>query len=366
MRREPPHPLQHSLLLDYDPPANLASCADSVLLWHATSLNSSYVCGLLIEQVSMASSNPSAHREALGRLRPTPGQLQTSSADSRTQRFSWQETPLEAQRPTFQEFSSPTNSTIDESPISPRDGYQPFQSLPQAPASVQQPIEKPPVERTGSPYNLPTTGETHPAYFAPVADEPKRQHPEAAQPSSIAATNSEKTQEMAKSPQQYPTLNGHQNQSKGSAHVSKSDIDRSALVYNPSSLAGPNAALENHRPGQAAHPNATIEPEWKHGLCEVDTLCCIGLCCPCIIYGKTQYRITRKTQKQDPTNMLGYETCNGSCGLMALACGFQCELRNIVFYPEHDLQLIQGSSPPFNVRASGSYTTFTEALAPTV
>ncbi|KAL8948719.1 MAG: hypothetical protein Q9222_005114 [Ikaeria aurantiellina] len=278
----------------------------------------------------MASSNPSAGKEALGRVRPTPGQLQTNNTNDRTQRFSWQETPLEAQRPTFQQFSSPTNSTIDESPISPRDGYQPFQGVPQVPANFQQPVEKPPIERTTSPYNLPNPRETHPAYFAPVVDEPKR---EAVQPSSTTGAKSEKMQEVTKSPQQYPALGGQQNQSKDSAYVSKPDNDRSTLIYNPSSLAGPNAAVENHKPGQVAHPNATIEPEWKHGLCEIDTLCCIGLCCPCIVYGKTQYRISRKTQKEDPTNMLGYETCNGSCGLMALACGFQCEWHGTPSYP---------------------------------
>ena len=43
-----------------------------------------------------------------------------------------------------------------------------------------------------------------------------------------------------------------------------------------------------------------------------------------MVYGKTMYRLTRKAQKQDPTDLLGYESCNGACGLMAAACGFQC------------------------------------------
>ena len=66
-----------------------------------------------------------------------------------------------------------------------------------------------------------------------------------------------------------------------------------------------------------------VDPHWKHGLCEPDALCCLGLFCPCIVYGKTMYRLSRRTQKQDPTDLLGYESCNGSCGLMAVACGLQ-------------------------------------------
>jgi hypothetical protein len=90
-------------------------------------------------------------------------------------------------------------------------------------------------------------------------------------------------------------------------------------------LLGPNGApLDSHRPGQVSHPNAIVNPHWKHGLCEPDTLCCLGIICPCMVYGKTMYRLSRKAQKQDPTDLLGYESCNGSCGLFAVACGFQC------------------------------------------
>jgi Cys-rich protein (TIGR01571 family) len=43
--------------------------------------------------------------------------------------------------------------------------------------------------------------------------------------------------------------------------------------------------------------------------------------CPCIIYGKTQYRLTQRADKKDPTNMLGYTAVNGSCAAFALLCG---------------------------------------------
>ncbi|KAL8705677.1 MAG: hypothetical protein Q9201_001197 [Fulgogasparrea decipioides] len=274
----------------------------------------------------MASSEPSARERIVPRVRPTQGHLlQTENLNNRSQRFSWQNTPLEAQLPTFQQFSSPTNSTIDESPISPRDGYQNFSSIPYGQAQSQFRVEKPPVERTGSPYNLPGLHETHPAYFAPIVEETKPRQPESQPPAIPSTAELGKVREPVKSPPPAFSPNNVAQDRKDSPQVVKPDTDRSTLVYNPNSLAGPNAAVENHRPGQVAHPNAAIEPEWKHGLCEVDTLCCVGLCCPCIVYGKTQYRISRKTQKKDPTNMLGYDSCNGSCGLMALACGFQCE-----------------------------------------
>lgn len=257
-----------------------------------------------------------------GSREPTRSYIQTNNltVNDRTQRFSWQETPLDLRRPSVQQ-SSPTNSSIDESPL---DGHNTLPSIPQVPTQSQYPVEKPPVAHTGSPYNVPELNQTHPAYFAPVVDQDKLPPPRPAQPSTMSVTASQKEEEKKKSPS--PPFAPHDaSEHKESPQPVKPESDRSTLVYNPHSLAGPNAAVENHRPGQVAHPNAAIDPEWKHGLCEVDTLCCIGLCCPCIVYGKTQYRISRKTQKEDPTNLLGYQSCNGSCGSMALACGFQCK-----------------------------------------
>ncbi|KAJ6119985.1 hypothetical protein N7523_004265 [Penicillium sp. IBT 18751x] len=83
-----------------------------------------------------------------------------------------------------------------------------------------------------------------------------------------------------------------------------------------------------HQPGQIMHPDQEVQGgNWTHGLCECSNIgtCCLGLTCPCILYGKTQYRLSMKSKKGDPTNMLGYETCNGSCTGMALLCGCQCK-----------------------------------------
>jgi Cys-rich protein (TIGR01571 family) len=83
-----------------------------------------------------------------------------------------------------------------------------------------------------------------------------------------------------------------------------------------------------HQPGQTTHPNQEIKGGgWSNGLCEFSNfgICCLGLLCPCILYGRTQHRLSMKSRKEDPTNMLGYETCNGSCTAMGLLCGCQCK-----------------------------------------
>ncbi|KAL9058884.1 MAG: hypothetical protein Q9206_001717 [Seirophora lacunosa] len=211
----------------------------------------------------MAFGDPAAPGRAQGRARPTPGQLQTGETHTRNQRFSWLETPLEVQRPTFQQFSSPANSIIDESPISPPDAYQNWHTHQQAHALPSLTEQKAHPERPGSPYNFPAPTETHPAYFAPVVEETQPAQSELRQP---VATDTKETLEDVKSSINAPTPKPLSHPRKESAVVLKPDGDGSTLVYNPKSLAGPNAALENHRPGQAAHPNAAVEPEWKHGL----------------------------------------------------------------------------------------------------
>lgn len=62
---------------------------------------------------------------------------------------------------------------------------------------------------------------------------------------------------------------------------------------------------------------------WKHSLfsCADTTTCFTGLFCPCILYGKTQYRLGLRSENKDPTNMLGYSVFNGSCAAFAVLCG---------------------------------------------
>ncbi|KAL4930922.1 DUF614 domain protein [Aspergillus undulatus] len=87
-----------------------------------------------------------------------------------------------------------------------------------------------------------------------------------------------------------------------------------------------------HQPGQISHPNQQIKGGgWSHGLCDCSSIgtCCLGFLCPCTLYGRTQHRLSMRSRKEDPTNMLGYETCNGSCTAMALLCGCQWLLATI-------------------------------------
>lgn len=251
---------------------------------------------------------------------PTP--LQTSLDAHRDMRYSYTETPTEFQRPVFEQFS-PADSMIEESPIAPPYGHR--TTLAERAMNAHfQPVTAA-VPHTDRPHIAQPLHEVHPAHFAPYdepAPQPKQPHhpqvPQSPGPLPI------KIQEEPTTPQVATIYNSEQERRRLGSPRLAPDTDQRTLVYNPNSLAGPNVAHETHRPGQVSHPNGAVEPKWKHGLCEIDTLCCTGIFCPCIVYGKTQYRLSRKAQKQEPTDLLGYDSCNSSCGIMAVACGLQC------------------------------------------
>jgi Cys-rich protein (TIGR01571 family) len=98
-------------------------------------------------------------------------------------------------------------------------------------------------------------------------------------------------------------------------------------VFSPDAAHGPNGLdFSLHQPGQIAHPNMESKSshEWTHSLCacgpDVST-CLTGLACPCILYGRTSYRLSQKSAKKDPTDMLGHTATNGHCMIMGLSCG---------------------------------------------
>ncbi|KAL4901627.1 hypothetical protein BDW74DRAFT_170078 [Aspergillus multicolor] len=110
-----------------------------------------------------------------------------------------------------------------------------------------------------------------------------------------------------------------------------------------------------HQPGQISHPNQQIQGGgWSHGLCDCSSIgtCCLGFVCPCILYGRTQHRLSKRSKKEDPTNMLGYETCNGSCTAMSLLCGCQWLLATIQHTRTRRAYGIQGSIASDCVRAT--------------
>ena len=281
-----------------------------------------------MDQESRHTAPPTASRAS-----PRP-QVDTQNIN-RGPRFSYMATPAEAQRPTFQQQPkaqwqppSPTNSDIQESPLTA--GTQAtYQAFPNDSAPSSYPVEKAPIERTESPYNFPPPHEVHPAHFAPLAEhqsQPKHQsHAPAQQLLAPSTIRNDKTGGDQKLPPgsrpAVPLVPDHD--PFAARGPGRSHVEPKTPMYHPDSLAGPNAAADAHRPGQVGHPNSSVNPQWKHGLCEVDTTCCIGVVCPCMIYGKTQYRLSQKAKKRDGTDLLGYDACNGSCALMAVACGFQ-------------------------------------------
>ena len=259
-----------------------------------------------------------------GAMRTPP--LQTASNDVQPQtRYSFMETPDEMEISTFQpyhQFSSPTNSTIDESPISPASPSRGLPTYPQISHTITTsslPVEK---AQTEPPQEM------HPAFYAPYQEAQPAQQPAHTQKPAVPESPGPipiKFQEMPHHHARETTITEFLPPPTSEQEEPKPGMGRHNTIYNPDSLQGPNVDLERtHRPGQVSHPNSNVEPHWKNGMCEPDTLCCMGLVCPCMVYGKTMYRLSRKAQKQDPTDLLGYESCNGSCGLMAAACGFQC------------------------------------------
>lgn len=98
-------------------------------------------------------------------------------------------------------------------------------------------------------------------------------------------------------------------------------------VFSPDAMSGPNGLdFSLHQPGQIRHPNMDLgsSKDWKHGLCactpDVST-CLTGLFCPCILSGRTAYRLSQKSKKADATDLLGHSATNSHCLAMSLACG---------------------------------------------
>ncbi|KNG46638.1 PLAC8-domain-containing protein [Stemphylium lycopersici] len=96
-------------------------------------------------------------------------------------------------------------------------------------------------------------------------------------------------------------------------------------VFSPDAAHGPNGLdFAAHQPGQIAHPNMESENsrEWQNSLCACSpepSTCLTGLFCPCILYGRTSYRLSQKSAKNDPTDMLGHSSTNGHCIVMGLS-----------------------------------------------
>ena len=279
----------------------------------------------------MASTGPGQGTGPPGRRTQPKGTppLQTSSQQTPDVRYSFTDTPMEMQRPSYNHpLSSPTNSTIDESPISPA-------STSRFPPSYSEGEHPPPVSAEKSQVQSPQ--DVHPAFFAPYRDHTTPQQPQHVRrvEQSDSPTKAPLSPYATSGPVVLTSLGGTNSSppipavqsplSQSSQHNFKPNIEPDTNFPAPPPNQS-NTDPSSHRPGQVAHSKSTSSREWKHGLCEPSPVCCTAVFCPCIVYGKTMYRLSQKMAKQDPTDLLGYETCNGACGLMALACGFQWAL----------------------------------------
>lgn len=270
-----------------------------------------------------------------------PKQQVKSSPDpnaAQRKRYSWVDIPAELRRPDLampdeQVPQLPTvyDQSTQANVISPE---MQAAALPEQPGGAF--LGTPDVKT--SPYDLPPPHREHPALSAPY-DQDRVQN------------SSSPTQPRVP---QFPLPNQHH----GSVITAEHDNRRSSTskdqhglgenspvvqnppfraatqpIYQPDALTGPDGlVLESHTPGQVGHPIQQLSSgHWKHGLgdCSDFGACCTGLICPCVLYGKTQYRLTQRAEKQDPTNMLGYKTTNGSCFTLAICCPLSCMLRSV-------------------------------------
>lgn len=255
------------------------------------------------------------------------------------QRYSFIETPLEMHAPAqYPDPSSPPALPATTSP---------------APQPPQPPATQPPSQQREQQIHYPTTEmerqlqqegiiptysnypppEQHPAHYAPYAEAPQQPQPVHSPHYSYSHYNP-----PPNSPGPLPVKTNpdapHRSETMSVA-PDANPLQSPKIPYFPpptTATASQAPATDDlssyHQPGQIVHPNQEVQGgTWSHGLCECSNIgtCCLGVICPCILYGKTQYRLSMKSKKGDPTNMLGYETCNGSCTAMALLCGCQCE-----------------------------------------
>ncbi|KZF26946.1 PLAC8-domain-containing protein [Xylona heveae TC161] len=241
---------------------------------------------------------------------------------SHTRTYSWMETPIELQQPTFEHVDAQRRQepSISQSSSSPETSNV-------APSISPYPVEKGPGAGNFA-YSIEPPLGPHPAEFAPYAEPslPAQglqsvDEPLAADRTPVDDLNAKRAPIIVPDAEHAPVFKSATSDAK-----LPPIITNFAPIYNPHSATGPNGlALETHLPGQIAHPNMQHSSHWKHQGCDCSdiSVCCVGAFCPCIIYGKTQYRLSQKSARKDPTDLLGYSACNGACGLMALACGLQ-------------------------------------------
>lgn len=357
---------------------------------------------LPIHQLDPAPSSPPPQQSQ------TQGQAQPrtqarAQSPPQTNRFSYAQTPIEVQQPHFHQNAAARRqpeSTMPHSPHSlhgsnlnsPMTEFGDLSAIstaaPQLPVPrLSRPLSKEIGDDMGGQgdmvpeeYARPMPQEPHPAFFAPVVDTsprgsiapPRQRQQSIAQ--SVAQSDHSHHQQQPQNYDAHPPpgspgpipLKTENDDSKAAHNVPTSPVSPTQPysphsnvpssrppIFAPDNPSGPNGMLTaEHKPGQIAHPNMDLNSsgskhEWKHSLCECSGdvgTCMTGVFCPCVLYGKTSYRLGLKSEKKDPTEMLGWSWANSKCGLMAMTtfcglCGMyssfgsSCSLRSPVPLP---------------------------------
>lgn len=216
------------------------------------------------------------------------------------------------------------------------------QAQPQGTPAPDQRASVASVPRSSSPYGIPEPTQPHPALFAPIVS--NGSHDPRSRPGSIPYAVPQ-----AQAQQQQPTPIPEQpNEDADPRNSTQKPLPNEpepepvkkapTQIYSPTSLQNPQVAFNPstaaHRPGQISHPNMSMTAgnklQWYHHLCECSTdmgTCFEGCFCPCMVYGRTSYRLNTKADHKDATDLLGFEKVNSRCLLFtgAIFCGLHCK-----------------------------------------
>ncbi|KAE8349754.1 DUF614 domain protein [Aspergillus coremiiformis] len=283
--------------------------------------------------------------------------LRVDTSVGSNQRYSFLETPLEMHAPGLRNAISNSDTILGQTTAEQR---QP-QCLPQVNEKAQH-LQQ---EAVAPAYPSGPNFDDHPANHAPFADEvpqPVQQYDAVVPGYSYAVPPPNSPRPLPV--KTYPETPEQVARSHTGAIVpDMNPLQLPRLPYFPGPPVVSGASYTPladdltayHQPGQISHPNQHVNGgSWSHDLCDCSNIwtSCLGFTCPCILYGKTQYRLSRISKKEDPTNMLGHETCNGSCTAMAVLCGCQWLMATVQHRRIRKVYGIQGDTASDCVRAT--------------
>lgn len=268
------------------------------------------------------------------RVRP-PTSLQPPQNTTAPVRFSWMETPADEENRLWEH-----NTGRERKTSSPAPAVQQMQNMevPQGSASAQHP------------YHIqdPTVVQQHPYHIQnpAVVQHQHQQHQHVQDPRfpsaystqhipvqvlALPTPSSAQEQQQPPNPQPPDPVKQSSSDNKPSVPISPDANPLVSPIPRGLQRASTNMAIvpPSANPAQFSigvytpSPQAIKGGSWQHGLCSCaePSICLTGLFCPCIVYGKAQYRLSLRGERKDPTNMLGYNVLNGSCLAFAILCG---------------------------------------------